>query len=617
MKNINRVKEALQPEIWDIVSQKLLVKMLEEFMYEEIIQPEVIEVKENSKVYQIILQAENPAAELNYQFEAEELLMDSYRVYPNTIRRNAEGEWKTAVNPTQFILDLQETIGMKSLTAGHLIKEYNHTLLADAHILREKQKKSADDLVDLDYAELEGEMEGHPWITYNKGRIGFDYDDYLSYAPEQKELINLSWIAAHKEFATFHAISSLKHEELIRNELGDELLDHFKGKLKVLGLDESNYFFLPVHEWQWENVIIQFFPEDIAKKGIVPLGDSSDHYLPQQSIRTFVNQTHKGKHHVKLPMSILNTLVYRGLPGERTVIAPVITEYIQQIRDNDPFLREECQIILPGEVASINYDHLYFKKLKGAPYQYLEMLGCIWRESIYSFLEEGEQAITLASLLYEDTKGKPYIAALIERSGLSEEVWIEKMFDVVLPPLLHYLYKYGTVFSPHGQNTVLVLKDHVPHRLAMKDFVDDVNVSRNPLPELESLPEELKLVLRSEAPEGLCQFIFTGLFVCHLRYLANVLHSHYRYDETRYWKQLRQAILNYQEQFPELKERFELFDLLKPTFTKLCLNRNRMIDYGYEDDDDRPHASEYGEVHNPLYEVAAGEGNKEKLEVNR
>nr|WP_252315508.1 IucA/IucC family protein [Sinobaca sp. H24] len=34
---------------------------------------------------------------------------------------------------------------------------------------------------------------------------------------------------------------------------------------------------------------------------IVPLGDGEDLYLPQQSVRTFVNQTDKEKYHVKLP----------------------------------------------------------------------------------------------------------------------------------------------------------------------------------------------------------------------------------------------------------------------------------------------------------------------------
>ncbi|WP_088104100.1 IucA/IucC family protein [Halalkalibacter urbisdiaboli] len=599
---MEKLQEILQLECWNEVSLKLLTKMISEFMYEEIIHPTMIEEKAERTVYQLLLN--EGEEEVCYQFEGKKRLMDSYRIYPDTIRCKRNGEWKQAYNPLQFILDIQKTVGMNPVTTGHLMKEYNNTLVADAHILKKKQTQCVEQLLDLDYGELEGEMEGHPWITYNKGRIGFDYQDYLSYAPEQKKKVKLFWVAVHKDYATFHSVSELDYETFIEAELGYEVFGYFIEQLRRAQVEPSAYFFLPVHEWQWSNSIIQYFPEDIARKMIVPLGEGKDDYLPQQSIRTFVNTSDKNKHHVKLPMSILNTLVYRGLPGERTVVAPIITNYIQNIRNQDSFLRDECRMILPGEVASINYEHPYYSKLAGAPYQYLEMLGSIWRESIYSFLEEGEQPITLASLLYVDSAGKPYVAALIERSSLTVEKWIEKLFNIILPPLLHYLYKYGTVFSPHGQNTVLVLKNDVPHRLAMKDFVDDVNVSEEPLPELQCLPEELKPVLRSEGAEGLCQFIFTGLFICHFRYLSDILDTYYNYEEEKFWLLLRETILQYQSRFPELKERFLLFDLLKPAYTKLCLNRNRMLDYGYEDDDDRPHASEFGNVQNPLHFIS-------------
>lgn len=614
MKYKDQIQKIMKKDIWNEVSLNLLTKMLSEFMYEEIIHPQVIEQKGKQKVYRLELQVGNANESVMYQYEAEDRLMDSHRIDPFTIRRFSGGEWEAGVDPLQFILDIQQTVGMKPLTTGHLIKEYNNTLLADAHILAKKKKREVD-LIDYDYAEIEGEMEGHPWITYNKGRIGFDYEDYLSYAPEHSERVRLYWIAVHRDFASYHAIAGLSHEKLIREELGEEILHQFKQELREQELDESSYFFLPVHEWQWENILIPFFPGELAKRAIVPLGEGTDDYLPQQSIRTFVNISEKEKYHVKLPMSILNTLVYRGLPRERTMVAPEITKYIHGIRNKDTFLRDDCRLILLGEVASINFDHPYYTKLDGAPYQYLEMLGCIWRESIYSFLEEGEKAMTLAALLHKNLEGKPFIVSLIEDSGLSAESWVGKLFQVVMPPLLHYLYRYGTVFSPHGQNTVLILKDSIPHRLAMKDFVDDVNVSREPLPELQSLPEELKDVLRSEPAEGLCQFIFTGLFVCHLRYLADILYTDYNYPEVIFWKQLRHTIEDYQKRFPELEDRFRLFDLLKPAFTKLCLNRNRMMENGYEDDDDRPHASEFGQVRNPLHLVISEEAGKEKIGI--
>ena len=585
------LRDALSPETWEAVGRRLLAKMLAEFSYEELITPRPTE----DGYFHLGL-----SGGVEYRFEADERLFDWSSVHPDSIARRDAGDWELAADPVRFLLDAQETIGISDMTAGHLVREYRNTMLADAHI-RAKEGDGRD-LTSLDYAELEGEMTGHPWITYNKGRLGFGYDDYLDYAPERKRPVTLSWLAVARERATFSAVTDLDHESLVRDELG-ERYGEFRAKLESKGLDPDDYYFLPVHEWQWENSIVQLFADEIASNAIVPLGDGPDEYLPQQSIRTFVNVDELERYHVKLPLRILNTLVYRGLPGERTEVAPLVTEYIKGIHENDEFLCEECDLILPGEIAGLNYDHPDFSQLDGSAYQYDELLGCVWRESIYSFLDDDEQAITLSALMHVED-GTPYLESLVEESGLPMAEWLDELFDTVLPPLLHYLYRYGTVFSPHGQNTMLVLKDGRPHRLAVKDFVDDVNVSDQPLPELESLPDELSAVLRTEPPEGLCQFIFSGLFVCVFRYVADVLATHSEYSEEQFWSGVRDAIEAYQVAFPEMADRFELFDLFRPEFTKLCLNRNRLLDCGYEDADGRPHASEHGTVPNPLSEVA-------------
>ncbi|MGE7765355.1 IucA/IucC family protein [Peribacillus sp. NPDC096540] len=596
MQFINEVEKAVTEKNWSIVNQNLLAKMISEYMYEDIIHPAVLNEDVAGYLYELKINEEK-----SYQFLALPRLFDSYDVQAGSIKVVEAEQTRQANDAIQFILDLQPLIGMTAETTGHLIKEFHHTLLADLQLLSKPEQK-ADDLVELDYALLEGEMSGHPWIAYNKGRIGFGYDDYLKFAPENQEKIQLSWIAVHKTRGAFNSIQTLSYKQLMENELDDETRKVFANRLAEKGLKVEDYFYLPIHEWQWKNVIIQNFTDDLAKGLIVALGNGPDEYLPQQSIRTFVNVSNKNKHHVKLPMSILNTLVYRGLPAERTVIAPKITEYIKNIYNNDSFLKEVCRVVLPGEVASLNVDHPYFSKLKNVPYQYLEMLGGIWRESIYSYMEEGEKPITLASLLHVDHEGKPYVESLIEKSGLTTEAWTDQLFDVILSPLLHFIYQYGVVFSPHGQNTILVLKDYKPHRLAIKDFVDDVNISDQPLPELSMLPDNLKKVLRSEAPEGLVQFIFTGLFICHFRYLSTLLMRMNLLNENVFWEGVARAILTHQQKFPQLQDRFETFNFFAPKLTKLCLNRNRMLQYGYSDGEDRPHASEFGHVNNALYE---------------
>ncbi|RSL29721.1 IucA/IucC family siderophore biosynthesis protein [Salibacterium salarium] len=588
------IQNVINYENWKKVNQKLLAKMLSEYMYEDMIHPTVLskigvqgeyefEVSENKK----------------YCYVAEERFFDSFDVKWRSIEIVESGERRNVDSAIELLVDIKPLIGMSAETISHLIKEMNATLIADAHLL-EKDSKTSEDLVNADYALLEGFMDGHPWITYNKGRIGFGYDDYLAYAPEQQKEIRLSWIAVHQNKASFQSVSHLNYHDLLAGELSEQERTYFLGEIKKNGKDPSDYYLLPVHEWQWKNILIQNFPEEIAKKQLIPLGDGEDGYLPQQSIRTFVNQSSQKKHHVKLPMSILNTLVYRGLPAERTLVAPKVTEWIKGICENDSFLKEECRVILPGENASINVDQRFYKGIENIPYQYLEMLGAIWRESIYTYVEEGEQAITLAALLHEDHNDHPFVMSLIEASALEPEEWIRQFFKVIMDPLLHYLYQYGTVFSPHGQNTILVLKDAKPHRLAIKDFVDDVNVTDQDFPELKGITSELKHVLRTESPEGLTQFIFTGLFICHLRYLSNIFVNHQLIDEETFWSLLANSIIDYQNRFPHLDERFKLFDLFQPKLTKLCLNRNRMVDYGYSEENDRPHASEFGKVSNAL-----------------
>ncbi|WP_440008169.1 IucA/IucC family protein [Halomicrococcus sp. SG-WS-1] len=589
---------ALSQDVWETVERRLLAKMLEEFAYEEILHPKKVVAGCDRHVYRVDL---DPAS---YRFEATERLMDSYSVHGDTVeRRTADGDaWTTATDPVRLLRDLEATVDLDALTAGNLVREYERTLLADAHVEARKRERDGFDPADLDYAHLEGEMEGHPWITYNKGRLGWGYDDYRQYAPERKEPVTLSWVAVRRSEATFTATPDRDHDSLVRGELGDHY-DLFRDRLADRGCDPDAYYFVPVHDWQWENSIVPLFPGDIASDDIVPLGEGPDEYLPQQSVRTFVNLDSEEKHHVKVPMRILNTLVWRGLPGERTEIAPTVTRYVKDIYERDEFLQEQG-VVLPGEIAGVNYDHDDFVGIEGSPYQYHELLGAVWRESIYTFLEDDERAVTLSALMHVDGDGVPYLSRLVERSGLTLDEWVEEFFDTVLPPLLHFLYRYGTAFSPHGQNTILVVEDGTPSRLAVKDFADDVNVSDRPLPELQTLPEAVDDVLRKEPPEGLTQFVFCGLFVCVLRYVADVLEVHEDYDEEEFWTHARETVLDYQSQFPELEDRFELFDLLQPEFTKLTLNRNRLFNYGYDDAPGRPHAAEHGTVTNALHEVA-------------
>ncbi|WP_058992467.1 IucA/IucC family siderophore biosynthesis protein [Haloarcula sp. CBA1127] len=614
MQNLSQLESALTDEIWTAVNQDLFRKVLAEFMYEDIVLPVPINTVPADKnepgdswtQYHLGL-----TDGVEYRFSAQQRPLDSYRIREGTIRRrNGSGEWRSATDPIQFLLDSREYIGVEPTTAAHLVREYNNTLIADAHIRARKSQHDAESILDLPSAAVEGEMEGHPWYTYNKGRIGFGYDDYRQYAPESKQRQHLSWIAVSRDRGMFQAVEGLEHTELLSDELGDSY-DQFYEQLVDRGLDPADYFLMPVHDWQWNDSIVQLFAEDIATDNIVPLGEGPDEYLPQQSIRTFSNVTDPKKRHVKLPIRVLNTNVYRGILGEQAEAAPAITEFIKSTRDNDAFLRDDCELLLPGEIASVNYEHPTFSQFDEAPYQYHELLGCVWRESVVSLIDADERPLTLAALIHEDLDGTPVVSQLADQAGLDLGAWLDEFLGTLLDPLLHYLYKYGLVFMPHGTNVILIHDDGYPTRIAVKDFVDEVAISDHDFPELTAmLPNDLRdddrykhHILHQARPESLCHRIVGTLFVGVFRYMADLLARHHNYSEQRFWQQIRAAIDDYQARFPELKARFELFDLYRPRFKKYCLNRNRMVRHGYEDSSTRPDVATHGTLSNPLSEV--------------
>jgi siderophore synthetase component len=235
------------------------------------------------------------------------------------------------------------------------------------------------------------------------------------------------------------------------------------------------------------------------------------------------------------------------------------------------------------------------------PYQYRELLGAIWREPLPAALEPKERARTLAALLSTGSDGTPLIAELITRSALTPEEWLTRLFHAILPPLLHFLYAYGTAFSPHGENAVVVFNEKdVPTRLAVKDFVDDVNISDADLPELATLPADAAAVLLREKADYLCQFLHGALFIGHFRYLADLMEQRLAVPADRFWDLVRAEISAYQARFPERADRYTLFNLSVPHLDRLCLNRNRLLLDGYRDRATRPHVEPYGTVPNPL-----------------
>ena len=561
---------------WRLAGQRLIEMAIAEFLYEEIIQ--VTDLKDNR--YQLTLDDQT------YTFKAQNYLLGHWQIEEGSVRELSVAEDLPAWNLHTFIRAFSNQTEVKPFTKAYLIKEMNNTWLAEAHLFDES-RLSSEAALTASHHEIEGMLRGHPWLIMSKGRMGFGYDDYLSAAPELSPTVKVLWLAVHRDLAEFRSTEEWQAGRLYQHELSAEELANFEQKLHERGCSCRDYFLIPVHAWQWHQWLVPTYANEIVDRRIIELGVGQDDYVPMQSIRTLCNISQPERHYVKLPVSIFNTAVYRGLPSKRNIAAPAVTAWLKQIQTQDPDLKQSGVAFL-GEVATLTIHQPCFDQIDGAPYQFKELFGCLWRESVDPVIGTGEQALSQAALLHRDINGQSILAVLIQASGLSPLQWLKRFAEVSVTPLLICLYKYGLAFSPHGENTMLIHANGVPQKMVLKDFIDDVNLVDEDFPELASLPIEGQILLRHPAHE-LSHFIFTGLFMVHYRYICNVFLQDYpEHSEVEFWQTISSVIDAFHQAHPELAERIEKFAMFRAEFEKICLNRVRLFTTSYNDEAERP-----------------------------
>ena len=561
---------------WRLAGQRLIEMAIAEFLYEEIIQ--VTHLKDNR--YQLTLDDQT------YTFKAQNYLLGHWQIEEGSVRELSVVEDLPAWNLHTFIRAFSNQTEVKPFTKAYLIKEMNNTWLAEAHLFDES-RLSSEAVLTTSHHEIEGMLRGHPWLIMSKGRMGFGYDDYLSAAPELSPTVKVLWLAVHRDLAEFRSTEEWQAGRLYQYELDAEELDSFEQQLHERGCSCRDYFLIPVHAWQWHQWLVPTYANEIVDQRIIELGVGQDDYVPMQSIRTLCNISQPERHYVKLPVSIFNTAVYRGLPSKRNLAAPAVTAWLKQIQSQDPDLKQSGVAFL-GEVATLTIHQPCFDQIEGAPYQFKELFGCLWRESVDPVIGTGEQALSQAALLHRDINGQSILAVLIQASGLSPLQWLKRFAEVSVTPLLICLYKYGLAFSPHGENTMLIHANGVPQKMVLKDFIDDVNLVDEDFPELASLPIEGQILLRHPAHE-LSHFIFTGLFMVHYRYICNVFLQDYpEHSEVEFWQTISSVIDAFHQAHPELAERIEKFAMFRAEFEKICLNRVRLFTTSYNDEAERP-----------------------------
>ncbi|WP_411752880.1 aerobactin synthase IucC [Serratia sp. (in: enterobacteria)] len=569
---------------WQHVNLQMIAKILAELEYERTLQAE-----EHGGQWQIAL------GDAAYRFSAKRGIWGWLHIDANSLNCD-----RLPLAADQTLRQLAQVLKMDDAQNAEHLEDLYATLRGDMQLLAARRGMSANDLIALDADALQCLLAGHPKFVFNKGRRGWGLSALQQYAPEYQGQFQLHWVAAKRGSFVWCIDEDFPLENLLNSAMDSGERQRFDRRWRELKLDHD-WLPVPLHPWQWQQKIALHFLPQLASGELVELGEFGDRYLAQQSLRTLTNTSRRVPFDIKLPLTIYNTSCYRGIPGKYISAGPAASRWLQQIFASDSTLQASGAQIL-GEPAAGYLAHPTYGALPKAPYRYQEMLGVIWRENPSCYLQPGEQAILMATLMETDNQGEPLIAAYIARSGLSAEAWLAQMFQAVVLPMYHLMCCYGVALIAHGQNITLVMKDHVPQRVLLKDFQGDMRLVDQDFPQAASLPQVVKDVTVRLPADYLIHDLQTGHFVTVLRFISPLM-SGCGIREPRFYQVLAQVLERYMAQHPQLADRFALFDLFKPQIIRVVLNPVKLT-YSEQDGGSRMLPNYLQDLDNPLYLVS-------------
>jgi siderophore synthetase component len=572
------VQRALTAPTFVLVRRRLLRQLLESLLYEG-----AIRVRAGDAGATFAEGVDERGEPVRYTFQARRRHgFDRVALDPAPVRRIVGGEDHEAVSVTRLVGELRDALDGEPQQLARFAHELEETLVKDA-LAQHVREQRGDVLAGACYDELEATvMDGHRYHPTYKSRVGFDVADNLAFGPEFAAQMRPLWLAARRTITEVTSSSAVREAPFLRGQLGAATAARFAATIRAAGEDPDDFTLLPVHPWQWREKVARAFAEQLARQDLLVLGDDPHGFLAQQSIRTLACVDAPRRPYLKLALSIVNTSTSRVLAPHTVHNAPLVSDWLATVVAGDPFLRDELRTVLLGEVMGSSVDPPAAADLARA--DRYGTLACIWRESLHPRLDPGEQAVPFNGLTARERDGTPLIDGWVRTLGVAS--WLSLVVQASAVPLLHLLCRHGIALEAHAQNMVLLHRDGVPTRVALKDFHDGVRFARAQLAEPQLCPQlapppshhqNRNSFLETDDLDLVADFLLDAFFFINIGELGIFLADAYDLAERDFWAIVSEAVAGYQRRFPELAERFALFDVRKPTIAVEKLTTRRLL----------------------------------------
>ena len=367
-------------------------------------------------------------------------------------------------------------------------------------------------------------MTGHPWLVANKGRLGFSATDTARWAPEGRTAGPLPWIAVREGLADYRGVPRARRpHQLYARELSPETLLGFHETLRSRGLPPEEYLYLPVHPWQWDETIAPLFASSLAEERIVPLS-TGRRSAAAPAVRPYVPQHHQARpaHRQAAAVHPQHPGVARpadradaGGPGRHRLGA-------------EPARRGPLPV--PTSAGSS-----CSARSRPSPSPTRSTTSCPRPRTSTASCSAVSGASRWPPPRPRRTRPHPRLPDPHRSAGQGPHrrtrraarawrprVWLRRLFAALLPPLLHFLYRYGTVFSPARGERDRRLRRAGRARTARDQGLRRRRQRQRPAAARARTPcpTTCARCCSREPPAFLTQFIHSGLFVGVFRFLA-------------------------------------------------------------------------------------------------
>lgn len=355
---------------------------------------------------------------------------------------------------------------------------------------------------------------GHPYHPNAKAKLGFSLHETVQYSPEFQPEFKVIWL-----------------------QLDEKIQRRYRFvKAYPNGLQFPNNA-IPVHPWQWHNIIKHKFKEALARHQVYQV-EHETKVSPTLSFRTVIPKCNPN-YHIKLSTAIHTTSAMRTVSPSSAYNGPRISEVLCRILNAESNFDNSLEILC--DVEGAHYDDGLASTLDS----HSKHLAYIMRESPLLKVKASDTVIPLASLFAPcPINNKPLLVSIIEQQHISPADFFNCYSYLLLKGQLALYLKYGIALESHQQNTLLVFDENFEYKKHINRDLGGIRISTQQLSDAGyALGLHSSSIILADTQEKLRNKFIHANLQSNLQYWIQCLHQYFNIPIKLGWKIVRGNIL--------------------------------------------------------------------------